>query len=117
MSFASKYNRSGAFSDVNIKGLIWMSLAEYAKAEGTGTIHQLHALLINRRGKYGNQPVLVTDGHCINGPKHLLKDVQAMLEDPEAIEAIRAGKAGFCIREYEASDYGRLCYSVAWVDL
>lgn len=117
MSFASKYNRSSPFSEVSIKDLAWMSLAELAKAEGTGTIHQLRALLINRKGKFGNQPVLVTATHCINGPKHLLKDVHAMLEDPEAIEAIRAGKAGFCIREYEASDYGKLCYSVDWVDL
>lgn len=117
MSFASKYSRSSPFSEVSIKDLTWTSLAELAKVEGTGTVYQLRALLINRKGKFGNQPVLVTNTHCINGPKHLLKDVSDMLADPEAIAAIREGKAGFVIREYEASDYGKLCYSVDWVDL
>ena len=72
-------------------------------------------MYINNKSKFGAAPVVIIDGYKINMPKHTLKDVQAMLKDPDIVMQINEGHAGFSIREYES--HSRKCFTVTWKDM
>lgn len=86
----SKYNRAGQ---------------EYKTLEGlfnedSNLIHPIRSIYINNKSKFGDAPVIVSDGYNINLPKHMTATVQEMLQDPEAMALIRAGKVGISVYEY-----------------
>ena len=73
------------------------------------------AIYINRKSKYGDAPVIVSEECYINLPKHLLDTVKEMLEDEELVTAINNREFGIEVYEYETN--GKTCYSVNWVDM
>ena len=86
----SKYNRAGQ---------------EYRTLEGLyeekpDLIHTIRSIYINTKSKFGDAPVIVSDGYNINLPKHMAATVQEMIGDPEAMALIRAGKVGIKIYTY-----------------
>lgn len=116
MSFASKYNHDKPKFDVPRRECEWITLAELHKRR-PDVDHPLRAVLINRKSKYGNNPVLVTGGYAVHAPRHLLKTVEAILNDADDVAAINAGKVGFRVREYTTRDGLGTGLSVDWVDL
>ena len=86
----SKYNRAGQ-EYKTLGGLF---------EEAPEIIHPIRSIYINTKGKFGDAPVVVSDGYNINLPKHMTATVQEMLADPEAMALIRAGKVGLSIYEY-----------------
>ena len=72
----------------------------------------------NKKGKKKLRPVLIADGHKINLPDHMLKDIQKLLSNDEYIQAVNDGKCGFQITTYEDTEYGNgTCYSGIFVDI
>lgn len=125
-SFGARYNRKKF--DVDTTDLPYLSLGELYKGvsiEGEklpydgkgGEIFPIHAIYINNRSRFGAAPLAVTNGACVNLPRHLLDTCNEILQDAEAIEAIRAGKAGFTVYEYTDNTYGRVCYGVNFCDV
>lgn len=116
MSFASKYNRNRKF-DVNTSGYGYKSLVDLFNESGEDKVYPVQAVYINTKSKFGDSPVVATDGCFVNFPKHMLESAQEILSDPEAIADINNGKVGFKIYTYHDTKYNRNCFGVEWVDL
>lgn len=86
----SKYNRAGQ-EYKTLGGLF---------EEDPNLIHPICSIYINDKSKFGDAPVIVSDGYNINLPKHMTATVQEMIADPEAMALIRAGKVGIKVYEY-----------------
>ena len=112
MSFASKYQQRKFTADC--KGFDYKSLHELYEQNGGYHVYPLRALYINERSKFGAAPVAATDKCYVNLPSHLCEVCRQMIADPETVDTINAGKAGFSIYTYETNN--RLCYSVNWED-
>lgn len=117
MSLASRFNSSARFTHklgddagyVNLAGL-------YNPKSKNGNRYTVRGFYINRKSKFGEAPVAVLDNEYCNLPKHLLDSVTDICGDPEAVEAVNAGKFGMEIYTYTSKE-GNTCYSVTWVDL
>lgn len=66
---------------------------------------------------YGKQPIAVLDTCFVNLPPHLLKVVNEICADEEAVQQVNDGKLAFTIYKYYNEKYRKDCYSVNWIDL
>lgn len=116
MSFASKYNKGGRFGSIDLMGYGYVTLS--ALFEKTGDrVYVVQALMVNKKSKYGAHPVIVAAPDLlIDCPKHMMNDVESILDSSEDCELIRAGKVGFRPRPYRTKS-GLQAFSVEWVDL
>lgn len=67
----------------------------------------------NKKSKFGENEVVVTDDYIINLPKHLTDTVEKIVEDETYLQAIKEGKFAFNIYEYDYSK-DKKAYSVNW---
>ena len=118
MSFASRFNRVSKF-DVKTDGYEYMSLKDLQEKFPPETVFILSGLYINKKSMFGDAPlVTIRNPECfVNLPSHLLGNIIDMIADDEVVEAIKAGRCGFTIYEYEDKKFKRLCYGVKWVDV
>ncbi len=65
----------------------------------------------------GESPVFICAelGKLVNMPMHLTPTVKEILANPNAVNAIKNGKVGFTVYEYES--HGRKCYNVKFADI
>lgn len=115
MSFASRHNKGGINWGVITDGFVYRNLAELYK-QNPKAVYILRGIYINRQSRYGDAPVAILDSCFVNLPQHLLETAQDMLQEPETIQDIKAGRAGFEIETYTSRE-GRLCYGVRWLDI
>lgn len=103
MTFAKKHNTSGyKFSFEIPENFEYYDLKQLAKKYKTLDKHyRINAVYINRKGKYGNQAVLVTDNELVNAPLHMTETFTDILSDSDSIGMIESGVAGFKIYTYE----------------
>lgn len=117
MSFASKYSKASPVFNVQINKPAYTSLADFFAEYGKEHVFSIAGVYINTKGKYGAQPVIaINESTMVNLPSHLLEDCKEMRKDPEAIEAINNGQAGFKVYQYTNKN-GKTCYSIDWVDI
>ena len=117
MSFASKYSKASPKFNVRITKPKYTNLADLYKDYGTGYTFPIAGVYVNSKGKYGPQGIIAIDESIlVNLPAHLLEDIEEMRKDPEAVEAINNGQAGFKVYQYSTKS-GNTGYSVTWVDL
>lgn len=98
---------SQKFDFINLESL-------YTK-DGENARYQLLGVYINKKGRFGDEPVAIIDGFKVNLPKHLLEDVQLILDSDDMVQAIIDGHLGFEIEPYENAR-GKF-YSIHWIDL
>ncbi len=117
MSFATKYSKATPTFNVRINKPAYTTLADLYKENGKDEVYPIAGVYINTKGKYGAQGcIAINESLMVNLPAHMLEDCEEMRKDPEAIEAINSGQAGFRIYQY-TSKAGNTGYSVDWVDL
>lgn len=118
MSIGKKYNHNN--NDVFIfkgeKDFKYYSLKDLYKANGPDQVYTFLSLFINSKSRFGKQPLAVTPTYYVNLPEYLVEDVQDMINDPDAVDQINAGKAGFKIRTY-TNRKGGTSYGVEWMDI
>lgn len=85
------------------------------KEYGIDTVHKVNALYINKKSKFGDSPVIVTDNELVNAPGHMLDTVLEILVDGESLSLINGGYVGFKIYAY-TNEYGEH-FGVEWVDI
>lgn len=118
MSFAEKYNHTApTFNHKLPDSAPFKSLKDLYNGEKGENTYVVYGLYINKKGKFGDAPVAISEDFSINLPPHLCDTVTEMLHDKELIEAINAGKFGLEVYPYIPKEYNRSCYSVKWVDL
>lgn len=62
------------------------------------------AVFINKKGKFGDQGVLITNDFQVNLPPHLLDLSQELRQDEEVIEAINNRELAFEIYQYNGKN-------------
>lgn len=118
MSLADKYNHTTpTFTHQLPDNAPFKSLKDLYNGEKGENTYVVYGLYINKKSKFGDAPVAISEDFSINLPPHLCDTVTEMLKDNELVEAINAGKFGLKVYEYIPREYTKNCYSVEWVDL
>lgn len=114
MGFMNKFNKGGIDWGVKTKGMPYVKLSEFQ----IGDIRPIRGLFINGKGVFDAHPVAIGKNALIDLPAHLTDAANEIMADPEAVEAIKAGKVGIKVRSYDSDKYGKKdCRSVEWVDI
>lgn len=114
MGIASKYNKA-KFDFKVPDDFKYNTKEELFMVNGSKKVYILNALYINHKGKFGDQPVYVTDKELVNGSSNEMEQANRMLGDDEFIEAVNNHKVGFTIYQYK-NKYGTQ-YGINWIDL
>lgn len=114
MGLMGKFNKGGIDWGIDTKDLKYVELKEYE----VGTVIKIKGLFINKKGNFDPHPVAIIENALLDIPAHMHDTVVDILKDPDAIEAIKAGKVGVKVRSYDADKFGKKdCRSVEWVDM
>lgn len=115
-SFASKFNKTTFGIDTT--NFVYVKLADIFNSENEGGkdfIHNVNGLYVHK-SQLGDSPVIIDEENkrLVNLPGHTAETIREILSDDEAVEAIKSGKVGYTIYEYES--HGKKCCSISWVD-
>jgi hypothetical protein len=118
-TFASKLNKNKPVFNVDTTDFNYIKLADLYNSKehgGKDAIHVINGVFINE-SQYGPNPVIISEQYkaLINLPKHMAGAIKEILADPELVQVVKDGKAGFKIYTYES--HNRECYSINFVDL
>lgn len=115
-SFAKRFNTPTANFDFEMpENHEYIDLRSLASQRGLDEAYVVRMLYINKKGKFGDNPVVVTDDHLVNLPSHLLETVKDILTDAPSISMINNGEVGFKIYQYN-NQFGDQ-YSIEWIDI
>lgn len=115
-SFANKFNRTSFGIDTTEFKYVKLSDLYNSPENGGGdVVHAINGLYVHK-SPLGDSPVIIDSDNktLVNLPSHLAETVRKILQDIEAVEAIKAGKVGYTIYEYETRN--KKCYSITFVD-
>ena len=87
-------------------------LEELYKANKDG-VYVVRMFYTNKKSRYGENEVVVTDDYIVNLPKHLTATIERIVKDDKYLELISQGKFVFNVYEYEYNE-GKKAYSVNW---
>lgn len=119
MSFKfSNLNKGNKFTFKPEKDFSYISLKELLQINkgDLEVVYPVRALYVNKSSKFGPQGLVALDECYVNLPKHMLEDVESIIDSEEAVEAVNAGQCGMKIRPYEDRN-GRDQLSIDWVDI
>lgn len=119
MGLMDRYNKGGVTFEVDITGFTFVALEQLYARYPHDTVFPVDGLYINKKSSFGDHPVAIIckDSMLVDLPGHMTEDVKAILQDQEIVEAIKAGKVGFTIQQYEQKKYKKLCYGIHWEDI
>ncbi len=116
MSFANLHNAVIAvFNFDTPEHFTYEKPIDLVKENGLEKVYKVNAIYINKRGKYGDEPVVVTDECIVNAPSHLVDAVKGILVDDKSVQMINDGKVGFKFYEYKNAKGDQI--GLTWVDL
>lgn len=119
MGLMDKYNKGGVSFDIDIKDFSFVTLETLYKRDNGKTVFPVDGLYINKKGNFGDHPVIISgkENMLVDLPAHQLESVKEILQDGEAINAIKNNKVGFTVRTYEQKKYKKTCYDISWEDI
>lgn len=104
MSVLNKFNKGRIFNyDSNVEREFINFRDLYVKS-GDNTVHNLQAIFINTKSRYGNAPVFISDEYQVNVPQHMLETSEKMMNDSEVVDLINEGKVGFVLYAYKGKN-------------
>lgn len=116
MSFASRFNK--AQFDVDVTGFTYVKLSDLYNQTGDKgkKVRTINGMWVHK-SQLGDSPVFIVadDKQLVNLPSFVSDTVREILADETAVDAIKNGKVGFTIYEYDS--HGKKCYNVRFVDL
>lgn len=113
-SFAKSFNKTTF--DVDVTDFEYTKLAALYNADAPQTVYRVNAMWV-QKSPLGDSPVFVVSelGKLVNMPSHTAAMVREITANAAAVDAIKNGKVGFTVYEYES--HGKKCYNVRFVDL
>lgn len=116
MSFASRFNKTQF--DVDVKDFSYAKLSDLYNSTGDKgkKVHTINGMWVHK-SQLGDSPVFIVADEklLVNIPSFASDTVREILADDTAVQAIKDGKVGFTIYEYDS--HGKKCYNVRFVDL
>lgn len=116
LSFASKFNKTSFGIDTTDFPFVKLvDIYNSEKEGGNDVVHPINGLYVHK-SKLGDSPVIIDaeNKRLVNLPQFTGKTVREILADSDAVDAIKANKAGYVIYEYES--HAKKCYAVTFVD-
>ena len=115
-SFASKFNKTSFGIDTT--DFKYCKLAELFNSPENGggdVVHDINGLFVHK-SQLGDAPVVIDGANhlLVNLPSHTTETCREILADSEAVQAIKDGKVGYVIYEYDS--HGKKCYGINFVD-
>ncbi|WHB31148.1 hypothetical protein 2868B2F2S11_00005 [Staphylococcus phage vB_Sa_2868B2] len=89
----------------------YIKLSELVEKYGMKKEYIVRALFTNKKSKFGEQGVIVTDDYNVNLPNHLTELIKEMRSDEDIVNIINDGEVQFTIYEYE-NKKGQKGYSI-----
>lgn len=119
MGLMDKYNKGGVIFEIDIKDFNFVTLESLFRRDNGGTVFWIDGLYINKKSSFGEHPVAIVarEKILVDLPSHMTEDVSEILKTPEIVEAIKAGKIGFVVQEYEQKKYKKTCYGIRWEEV
>lgn len=118
-SFASKFNKTTFGIDTTDFQYTKLSdIFNSKKDGGNDVVHPINGIFVHAsKNGWGDSPVIIDAGakKLVNLPSHMAETALEILADSEAVEAIKNGKVGYTIYEYES--HSKKCYNISFVDL
>ena len=115
MSYATKFNKGSKFNFKTDDDPQYVSL-EVLYNKNPDQIHDVKALYINIKSRFGDAPCVAIDPVIIvNLPSHLLETVKEMINDDECVAAINNNEVKFKIYSYKDKTFNKTCYGVEWL--
>ena len=119
MSFAAKHNSKRNVFNLATEGYPFNTLKQMYNdpAFGPDAVYPIDGVYVFNT-KYGEKPaVCCVACRCfLSLPAYQLKEVQAILADPEDINDIKSGKVGCRIVKWAGQD-DTVHYKIEWVDI
>ena len=113
----AELNGGGIDWEINTKDFPYKKLAELNQ-DGE---YVVKGMFINRNKKqkdleeFGPSIVLILDGVLLSIPNHYENAVQSILDDPEKVAAVKAGKCAIG-NFYTYDSHGKKCNAFKWID-
>ena len=115
MSYATKFNKGSKFTFKPADDPQYVSL-EVLYNKNPDQIHDVKALYINTKSRFGDVPSVAIDPVIIvNLPNHLLETVKDMINDDVCVDAINNNEVKFKIYSYKDKTFNKTCYGVEWL--
>lgn len=115
-TFANKHNtKPNPFTFKTPEGHPYTKPSELAMLHGLEQTYVVRAMYVNKGGKFGDEPVIVTDEFTLNAPHSMVEKVADIINDGESTQLINSGEVAFKLYEY-TNKYGKQ-YGVTWVDV
>jgi hypothetical protein len=115
-TFAKKHNAGVRLFLFDIpEHYTYKDLKQLASEHGLKADYKVNAIYINKKGMYGDQPVIATNEALVNAPHHMVEQVREILSDAESVNLINGGYVGFKLYTYE-NKYGTQ-YAIEWLDI
>ncbi len=105
--FAEKFNKKPLF-DVDTTGFDYKKVSDLEE----GTIYTLRGIYINKKSKFGDSPVLITDTFFVNAPAYMLDTCKEILADEESVAEINRDEVGFHTYSYHNEKFNKKCYGI-----
>lgn len=111
----SQYNKGTGFDYQTPKTHEFKGLKDLYESETDDrTRYSIKSMFINTKGRYGDNPVIVTDRELVNVPEHMLDTVKSMIGDENVVKLVNNDGAFFEIYEYK-NDWGTN-YSIRFIE-
>lgn len=120
MSFASKHNIGDNWG-IDTTDFQYVACKEAYQKNGKDYVYPLRGIFINRKNNspYGPSNVIITEdgdgGFFLNAPGNWVPMFEEILACPEDVEAIKEGRVGFTIKQFQS--HGKLCHCPYWLDM
>lgn len=116
MGFFDKYNGGKRFEYEMTGKPVFKKLSDLYDEKGKGFVFPVRSIYINKKSKYGESPVIVSDDFSVGLPTHLLGTVQDLLSQDKFYDMVNSGVVGFTVYEFESTNYNSKGYSINWVE-
>lgn len=115
-SFANKFNKTSFGIDTtNFPFVKLTDIYNSDKDGGSDVVHPINGMYVHK-SPLGDSPVIIDSDNkrLVNLPQFTGDTIREILADTEAVEAIKDGKVGYTIYEYES--HAKKCYGITFVD-
>lgn len=115
-SFASTFNKTSFGIDTTDFPFVKLvNIFKDEKEGGGDVVHPINGLYVHK-SQLGDSPVIIDaeNKRLVNLPQFTGDTIREILENNEAVDAIKANKVGYRIYEYES--HAKKCYGITFVD-
>lgn len=115
-SFARTFNKTNFGIDTTDFPFVKLSdIYNSEKDGGADVVHPINGMYVHK-SQLGDSPVIIDaeNKRLVNLPQFTGDTVREILANSDAVDAIKANKAGYTIYEYES--HAKKCYGIIFVD-